>query len=178
MMADFREKFKNLFEKIKKIKHIQIYLVVGLAILMVGVYISTLSKKKETKDSTIDNSCSEFSTSAEYVTYLENKLENVITSIKGVGQAEVIITLEKGFEYIYQTEEETRSTSNGTSITTTEVVMVDGKPIIKEEIYPIVKGIVVVAKGSSDVAIRLDIQSVIQTVIDIDGSQIKIMEGN
>ena len=49
--------------------------------------------------------------------------------------------------------------------------------MIIEEIYPVIKGIVVIAEGSSDVAIRLDIINLIQTMIDINTSQIKIMEG-
>lgn len=177
MMADFKEKFKTLFERIKKVKHIHIYLAIGLGVLIVACYLFSLPKKTENNKTNIDNNRTEFSSSAEYAEYLENKLENVITSIKGVGQAEVVVSLEKGFEYIYQTEEETRSTSNGTSITTTSVVMINGQPVIKEEIYPIIKGIVVVADGCGDVATRMDVLNLIQTVVEVQSSQIKIMEG-
>ncbi|MBQ8444198.1 MAG: hypothetical protein IJX25_02470 [Clostridia bacterium] len=178
MIADFKDKFKILFEKIKKIKHFYIYLAVIIAIIFVGIYYLTLPKSEEDgQASTIDNNLTEFSSSAEYVEYLENKLENVISSLKGVGDVEVVITIEKGFEYVYQTEEETRTTSNGTSITTTTVVLVDGKPVLLEEIYPTIKGIVVVAKGSADVAVKMDILYLIQTVVDVGTSQINIMEG-
>ena len=178
MIANLKEKLKALFEKIKKVKHFQIYLALGVALLAVCGYFLITSKSSKTEgEISIDNNRTEFSSSAEYIDYLENKLENVITSLKGVGQAQVVVTLEKGFEYIYQTEEEVRSSSSGTSITTTNVVMVDGKPVIKEEIYPIIKGIVVIAEGSEDIAVRLNILSLIQTVIEVDNSQINIMAG-
>ena len=178
MMDDFKAKFKSLFERIKKIKNIKIYAIIFLSIVVVMTYLLLLPSQKEKEEHIeVDNICTEFSNSGEYIVYLENKLENVITAIKGVGEAEVVVTLEKGFEYIYQTKEETRSTSNGTSITTSEVVMVDGKPVVKEEIYPIVKGIVIVAEGSNNVNVRMDILNLVQTMIDIEHSQIKIMEG-
>ena len=130
MMDDFKSKFKILFDKIKKIKHFYIYLAIFLAILCLGVYFTMLLKDKENNQKPIDNNLTEFSSSAEYIDYLENKFESVISSLKGVGNVDVVITLEKGFEYVYQTEDETRTTSNGTSITSSTVVLVNGQPII------------------------------------------------
>ncbi|MBE7073810.1 MAG: hypothetical protein E7379_01815 [Clostridiales bacterium] len=176
MKIDFKEKFKALFERIKKIKHLYIYLALSLALLSICVYFVALpSQKDSNKEETIDNNRTEFSTSAEYVVYLENKLESVINCLKGVENVEVAITLEKGFEYVYQTEDETRTTSNGTSITTTTLVYIDGKPVMLEEIYPVIKGIVVVVQGSEEVSVKLNIIQVIKTMIDVDSSQINII---
>ncbi|MBO5394392.1 MAG: hypothetical protein J6A28_00610 [Clostridia bacterium] len=177
MMDKLKDRLKLLRQRVKEIKNFQIYLVVGMILIAAGAYFLSLPKQDVNKQETIDNNRTEFASSAEYVDYLENKLENVITSLKGVGQAEVVITLEKGFEYIYQTEEETRTTSNGTSVTSSTIVLIDGKPIVLKEIYPVICGIVVVAEGSGDVAVRMNIINVIQTVIDVETSQIKIMEG-
>lgn len=173
------DKFKALYEKIKKVKHIQIYIAIGLAVIIALIYFSTVfNKPKESSSTKDDNISKEFSSSLEYVDYLENKLENVLTKVKGAGNVEVAITLEKGFEYIYATEEETKTTSNGTSITSETVVMVDGQPLLLEEIYPIVQGIVVVSSGADDISVKLNILSVLQTVIEIDNSKINIICGN
>ncbi len=179
MTVDFKAKFKALYEKIKKVKHIEIYLAIGLAVIVALAYFAFIVPKKQSKTDTTknDNVSATFSSSNEYIEYLENKLENVITRVKGVGDTDVIITLEKGFEYVYVTEDETRTTSNGIDITTSSVVMVDGKPVIKEEIYPVVKGIVVIATGVNDVGVKMNIISIIQTVIDIDYAKINILEG-
>lgn len=181
MMDNIKEGLKNFLAKIKKIKHIEIYIAIGLAVLLAVIYFSflpTKDKGDKTQSSQIDITSENISSSSEYTAYIENKLENVITSVKGVGDAKVIVTLEKGFEYIYATEEETKTSSNGTTITTVSIVMVDGQPIIKEEIYPVVKGIVVVASGVEDVAVRMNVLSLIQTIVDVDNSQINIMAGN
>ena len=177
MMDNFKSKFKSLYEKIKKVKHIEIYIAVGLAIILAIIYFTSLRPSSQQQATENDNLSANYSSSQEYVSYLENKLENVLAMVKGAGDVEVIITLEKGFEYIYLTDEETRTTSNGTIVTTSSVVMIDGSPILQEEIYPIIKGVVIVAQGASDVSVRMDMLSVLQTVIDIDNSKINIIEG-
>lgn len=180
MTDSFKTRIKSMFEKVRKIKHIEIYLTVFVAIIIAIIYFSLISSNSAQSDSSTndDNITQEFSSSMEYVNYLENKLENVLTKVKGAGNVEVAITLEKGFEYIYATEEETKTTSSGTSITSETVVMVDGQPLLLEEIYPIVQGIVVVSSGADDLSVKLNILSVLQTVIEIDNSKINIICGN
>ena len=181
MMNNLKNKFSMLFSKLRKIKHIEIYIAVGLAVVLALIYFTFLTpknKNEEIQDSQIDITSTNFSSSSEYTDYIENKLKNVITSVKGVGDAKVVVTLEKGFEYIYVTEEETKTSSNGTTIKTISVVMVDGQPVIKEEIYPVLKGIVVVADGADEVSVRMNILSIIQTIVDLDNSKINILSGN
>lgn len=178
MMDDFKSKFKALYEKIKKVKHIEIYLAIGLAILLAIIYFVSLPKDKSSDVTQNDNLSTNFSSSQEYVEYLENKLENVLARVDGAGKVDVIITLDKGFEYIYVTEEETRTTSNGTVITTSSIVMVDGEPVLQEEIYPTISGIVVVAEGANDVNVKLNMISILQTIIEINSSKINIIKGN
>ena len=178
MTDKYKDKFRFLFERIKKVKHIEIYLAVGLALIVAIIYFSCLTPaSKKTSNDKIDNVSTNISTSSEYIGYLENKLENVITKVKGFVIVDEDVTLEKGFEYIYVTEEETRTSANGTTITTTTVVMVNGKPVVKEEIYPVVQGIVVIASGADNVAVKMNILSIIQTVIEIDNSKINIYAG-
>ena len=179
-MSNLKEKITQIFNKLKLIKHIEIYLALIIALIICGVYfINAGSKKTTVQDISTkkDNNEINFSSSQEYVAYLENKLESVITNVKGVNGANVVITLEKGFEYIYVTNEETSTTTNGTRVTKTNVVMVDGQPVLQEEVYPIIKGIVIVAKGVNDVAVRMNVLSLVQTVVDVNNSQINILEG-
>ena len=49
--------------------------------------------------------------------------------------------------------------------------------MLKEEIYPVIKGIVVVADGADDIGTKMNIMTVLQTVIDIDNSKINIVSG-
>ncbi len=179
MTNKFKQRLTNLYEKIKKVKHIEIYIAVGLALIVALIYFSFVgNKSKKSSVTKNDNSLTTFSNSSEYIGYLENKLENVITRVNGAGKVDVVVTLEKGFEYVYVTDEETRTTSNGTTITTCTVVTINGQPVIQEEIYPVISGIVVIASGADDVNVKMNILSIIQTMIDIDNSKINIYDGN
>ncbi len=173
------ENFLKIFwDKLKKIKHIEIYIAIIAALIIIAIYLSSFGGKGK-QTSTDDNSQisqETFSTSAEYVVYLENKLDSVLSSVKGASETKVIITLETGFEYDYATKEEIKQTSSGT-ITTTSLVLIDGKPVITKEYYPKIKGIVVVAKGVEDVKVKMDILTLIQTVIEVDNAKITILAG-
>ncbi len=172
---------KSFWERIKKVKHIEIYLTVIFALIIIAIYLSSLGLGKSKASSNIDNNNPEnivtFSNSAEYTHYLENKLDNVLSSVKGASNVNVIITLESGFEYEYATEEETKQTGQGT-ITTTKLVLIDGKPVVVKEYYPTIKGIVVVAKGAEDVRVKMDLINLIQTVVEVQSANITILAGN
>ncbi len=180
MTSKIKDKLSLLWQKIKNIKHIEIYIALILAVIIGGVYFIKISKNdSHAKDTTTnDTNITNFSSSQEYATFLENKLENVLKEIQGAKDVDVMLTIEKGFEYVYLTEEETRTTSNGTQITSTNVVLIDGKPVIVQEVYPTVKGMLVLVKGANDVSTRLNIISAIQTVIDIDASKINILSAS
>lgn len=178
-MNKWTEKLMLLWDRLKKIKHIGLYLALLLAVIVVGIYFTTLSSSKEENPSTnLDTNIQTFSSSSEYITWLENKLENVLGKVKGAGNVEIILTLDKGFEYVYVTEEEIKELASGGSVTTTKVVLVNGQPVLEEEIFPSIKGIVVVSQGAEDVGVRLNLLSALQTVVSVDSSKITILEGN
>ena len=180
MMSKLKDKLSLFWQKIKKIKHIEIYIIIFLALVVGVIYFSNLSAKKQNNSPTTkdDNIVTNFSSSQEYATFLENKLESVLNDLDGTKEVSVMLTLEKGFEYVYLTEEENRTTSNGTQVTTTNVVLIDGKPVIIQEIYPTIKGLLVLVKGENSISTKMNIISAIQTVIDIDANKINILSAS
>ncbi|MBQ8845375.1 MAG: hypothetical protein IJ008_05140 [Clostridia bacterium] len=180
-MNKIMDKLKILWTKFKSIKHIEIYCGILCVIFIFVVYINCFSTTKKNKEIINENSEQTFSSTLEYVDYLENKLCNVLSKISGVDDVDVIITLESGFGYEYVTEEETKTSTNGstsTTITTTTVVMVSNEPLVNQEIYPKIKGVVVVAKGAEDAGLKLKILSAIQTVLNVSNSNITILSGS
>lgn len=168
-------KFKDFWMRIKKVRHIQIILPVLIGIIACVAYFSFVGANDGDKS---ENSTQEASTAVEYVDNLENKLCNVLSKISGVGDCEVVITLQCGFEYEYATDSETKTTISGgneTTITTETVILVSNEPVVVKEIYPVVKGVVVVASGAKDFAVKMNIISAIETVLEIDPNNITIL---
>ena len=165
---------KEFMLKLKKSKNFYLYIAIGLAVLIAVIYFSSFLKTPPAPSTNDDTLSVNLTTSEEYVAKLENKLENVISQIEGAGEAEVMITLEKGFEYVYLTEEETKLSASGNTTTSTTVVMVDGQPVLTEEIYPVVKGLVVVCAGAKSVSVKMNILSLLQTMVNVNSSNISI----
>lgn len=88
-------KFSSLWKKLKSIKNIEIILAVLLGLVVLLVYFSSVGANKGVANNiTYSNS---------YVQEIEQKLENLISSIDGAGQVEVMIMCE-GDDEITKTE--------------------------------------------------------------------------
>ena len=167
-------KCKETFAKLRKNKNFYVYVAIGLAVLIAIIYFASFASSNESPSTNTDNIDQNLSTSEEYARSLENKLENVISQMQGTSNVDVVVTLEKGFEYTYLTEEETRVSASGITSTSTTVVMVDGQPVLVAENYPLIKGIAVVCSGADNVSVKMNIISLIQTVVEINSANISI----
>ena len=167
-------KLKSFFEKIKSIKRLPIYIAIVFAIILCLVFVSPKSKTAKTTEKTTQSVSSE----VEYVSNLENKLCNVLSNITGVEKVSVIITLKEGFSYKYATDTETKTVSSGgseTSVITQTIIMVSNQPVVEQEIYPVIKGVVVVAKGAEDISVKMKMLNAIETILQVDAKDISIL---
>lgn len=175
---------KKWWEKIKKIKHIEIYAAVLAVVIIFGIYFSTLSsgKAKTTSPTTTNQTTTSAQTYAEM---LSEKLEHVLGSVAGAGKVAVLVMTdgEGTAELAYDIQEKTvtQTGTNGQEITTTTtdktLVTNNGKPMVLWTNPPAIIGIIVVATGASDVAVRLNLLRAVQTIIGTKDVAIEILSG-
>lgn len=137
-------------------------------------------KEHETKQNIENN---------EYIAMLENKLEQTIEGMEGAGKVHVMITLENGGEKIldknqpYESnseviKEEGKESEISTIQSDSETVLidVDGNtgPIIVQERYPDIEGVVVVCEGGDDSKTSLRIKEAVQALFSIDAHKIVV----
>ena len=174
------------FAKLKKVKHIEIYAVVILAVLVLAIWFWP-TNENNTTTSNISNSTT---TAREYAEYLENKLSKVLSTISGAGDVTCMVTLTGEVELVlaYSDDERNSSTENTTSSGTTNktestnsnrepiIINVNGsnEPLVLYEIMPDIKGIVIVASGANDVRVKLDILKAVQALLAVESSQVEI----
>ncbi len=159
-------KIKKAFERVKSIKNIEVIIAVIICVIIVILFISGLNGG-EKKSSEIP------STFYEYNLQLENKLSNVISSIKGCGNAAVAITYESGTEKVYAYETQIQ-TSGGVTTEKQEIITVQGQPLVIKELSPNILGVVVVASGADNPVVRMQINEVVVTLLGIDGSKVQV----
>lgn len=168
MRNKFEERLSKLVEKIKENKKIQIGIIFIVIVLFLAIYFIFINRtdNKDSKENSNNSTTS-------YVNYIENKLESTILSIDEVKSVNVNVSLETGFEYVYATKDETKTTSSGT-LSSSDLILVSGEPVLLKEIYPKIQGVVVVV---NDVGLktRLEILQAIQTVLEISNEKITII---
>lgn len=167
MKNKFSEKLSNLFEKIKESKKMQITIILSIVLIILAYYF--ISTAKTTTSSTSEP----IDSTSEYVQYIENKLEATIRSIDQVTSVNVNVSLESGFEYVYATNDETKTTSSGT-LSSSDLVLVSGQPVLLKEIYPKIQGVVIVV-NNVDIKTRLSILEAVQTALEISNEKITII---
>lgn len=170
-------KLKSLGEKIKSSRKAQLGLAILVVMIVIVCYFAFLSPKSTKYD---DSGGTTTSTSAadSYARSLEDQLESILSNVKGAGKVKVMVTLGSGYEYVYATEQTIKQSANGTTTTTTEVLLVDGQPVIAKEIFPSIQGVLVSASGAGDAIVKLNLVTAIQTVVDVPNSDITILTAN
>ena len=131
--------------------------------------------------------------SAQTEATLEARLEDILGTVRGAGKVRVLITYATAGERVAATvstlDESVSETSGGTTATRSEqsremkqpaTVATDGgqSPIILVEREPEIRGVIVVAEGAADPAVRLSLQRAVQAVTGVSLSCIEVFEMN
>lgn len=184
---------KNLkLSKEKKEKVIILFLL-GVFFLLIATPASSFSgkdrkntaeKEEAASDKSIENNKKD-----EYIEELENKLEQTIGGMEGAGKVLVMITLkdngekilDKNQPYESRTEkssEEGKETESTSIKSDQETVLIeeggDTTPIVVQELYPDIEGVVVVCEGGDNSELALHIKEAVEALFSIDAHKIVV----
>ncbi len=146
-MNEEKKKTFPWLEKLKKVKHIEIYIAIIFIVILLLIYMSNFSKKGGTSSNT--TTTNDMSISA-YIDNLENDLAGILSSIGGVSNVKVLITLD----------------INQANIENSQITLNE---------FPPIKGVVVTAKGVSNTMLKMRVLEAIQALIDIPNGNIQIL---
>ena len=176
-----REKLKEL---LKNKNNLYILLVAGILILVVSNLLFSSDTKKEDK-----------STAAPSVTLTptedEKRLEEILSKAAGVGEVKVMITYDTGPEKVTvqnaqisqsnqeepQTQGGMRKTDETTSDSQTVMITEGGQsqPFVAKEIEPKIRGVLVVADGAREEAVKINITNAVAAVLDVPYHRIQVL---
>lgn len=209
----FRDKLENIIgkkgeeadgndkKKIENLVFFVIILIVTIVIINVIWNGNKQTNKEETTNSTskqlaitteTNNLTGEKST--EVTNNLEEKLENILANIQGVGEVKVCINYSESSEVVamynenstVSTTEETDTSGGTRKIESTdsqkEIVYQeeDGSktPITQKVVQPKIEGAIITAKGASDVAIKTNIIQAVEALTGLATHKIQVFEMN
>ena len=163
-----RDKAKKLVSK-KNNFIIIIILIIGVALMLLSSADTEPIKRTHS-----DKMLSKESTSEGSMLSEEERLEKILSDIDGAGEVSVMITYygtgEKSLAY--EVSENISNTDRDGNIESEKsmdqkAVMSNGEPLITEERYPRVKGVVVTADGAGDIAVKRALLQAVSAVLDV-----------
>lgn len=196
-----KEKKKITLKEIG-IKNLVLICIAGIVLIVVSVpdFLSFSKKENKVKQNQVGQELNQTSASLgseanemDYVVELENRLKNMLKKVEGIGEVEVMITIESSREkVILKDSPYTQDSSNeadgqgGSRIINElskeeETVLVQSEeggavPYIIKEIEPKIAGVVVIAQGGGNTKVINEINSAIEALFGVPIHKIKVMK--
>ncbi len=208
-------KKNSVFSVFLKKDNFLIMILVGILLLVIVWPVNTGEEKNgaelwEGQEDTEDNMADTYSVSKSseemiakgaeetmlaYATYLEETLEEVLSSMEGAGKVKVMVTMESSGEAVIEKDVVTQRSgttevdSAGGSRNTTDIsrqeetVFEESKehiqlPYVKRIDAPKVKGVLIAAQGGHNANVAKNITEAIQALFGIEVHKIKIVKMN
>lgn len=129
----------------------------------------------------------------DYATYLEQRLEKIISGMDGAGSVKVMVTLKSSQELVV--EKDTGASRSGTTendgeggsrivnqVENQETTIYstrgnDADPYVIKTLVPQVEGVVVVASGAGSGTVNKNITEMVQALFDIEAHKVKVVKG-
>ncbi|MBQ4086919.1 MAG: hypothetical protein IJC78_01585 [Clostridia bacterium] len=139
---------------------------VGIGLLLVP------SKKPETKEEVAPDV-------AVYRRETEKRLSDMLSSVRGVGKAEVMILFrDEGRTHFAADGEESR-TKDTEKITESYVLKNSGSgtqtPLVEQKYLPEAEGALVIAQGAEDAAVRAEVIEAVRAVLGVPAHRIEVL---
>ena len=178
----------------KKIENL-IFLILVLIITLIAINTIWNGENKQTDKSEETNSTDKvlaYEENSSSKDQLEQKLENILSTIKNVGQVKVLINYAETSSTIpiYDETTTTSSTEEGDSsggtrnVTETEVqkdvVFSESsgmkEPVTQKTVMPVIQGAIITAEGASDATVRTNIINAVGAVTGLSIDKVQVFE--
>lgn len=187
-------------KKIKRPKKDQlvILLLFGVLLLVIAIPVEPKKEKQGEKETvqegeSVLEGTKEPLSADSYERQQEERLKEVLEKVEGVGRAEVMITLRASARKVVEKDAPSRSQrveetdSQGGNRTTQEnereetTVYEEGNdgirtPYVIQELEPAVEGVIVIAEGGGNPAVKQNILEAVQALFPVEAHKIKIMK--
>lgn len=175
-------------------------LITGILLGALLLVIALPAEKKESKKSQdnqsesdkelLTDSAAGQSSDSAYIAALEERLKTTLSRVSGIGNIEVMITLNstseavvnKDVPYTRSSSEETedgKSRQENSYESKEETVMVetdgDTVPYVVKSIYPQIEGVLVVAQGADNATIKTEIIEAIEVLFGVEPHKVKVL---
>lgn len=171
-----------------------ILILTGILLMVAAIPTGERKEKKPEAQMGKEADLQDMTPQKDYAKELEVRLKNALSRINGAGQVEVMITLEDMGESVVEKDQtddnsDLKETDSQGGVreekkaqtTRTTVFGEEGDartPFVGKEKTPRVSGVLVVAEGGEDTAVRQNISEAVMALFQIDVNRIKVVKMN
>lgn len=171
-----------------------ILILTGILLMILAIPVEDKKQEKQKEENPVKNAAETVTAEGDYARELEEKLERALSKIEGAGRVEVMITLEDSGESVVEKDDTKESTDltekddtggsrTETSIQTAESTVYreednDKEPFVGKEKTPKIAGVLVVAEGGENTAVKQNISEAVMALFQIDVNRIKVVKMN
>ncbi|MCR5553428.1 MAG: hypothetical protein K6F08_01650 [bacterium] len=163
-------KLKELLSKLKLSKKAMFSLCAVLFLIVIAIFATSFKSTNKISEKTKTETAV-----SSYQTFIEGRLVNIISSIKGLDNVKVYVSVGSSPEIVYATDKSSDSTKNGETIVFSKNSS-QTTPVIISEKYPEILGVLIVCKGITQ-KLNLDLTNSLSLVLNVPISCIQILEG-
>lgn len=147
-------------------KRINLLVCAGLA----GLLLLAFSEWLPAEESAAPQDETAAAAQASYAQDLETKLQTVLAKTEGVGDVEVMVTLEQQQETVYVTDQQTEADGSAT----VSHVLPGGSGLVQTVRMPQVLGVAVVCTGGGDAAVQNRVVALVQALTGVGANHITV----
>jgi stage III sporulation protein AG len=187
-------------EKLLKKENMIVFVLLGVLLLVVALPLDSdinkkTTEKEEKKEDAVENNKEDtyIDESMEYCLALEARIEELLSTMDGVGSVQAMVTVSASREMSVEKDEPisrstvTETDASGGSRSTNEssyeyetIYETDSEgnkiPYVVKQIEPEIQGITVVAQGGGNALVQKNISDVLEALFHLDAHKIKVVK--
>lgn len=164
-LTPWKEKIPKFLDKYKYV----------FLVLLIGVILLLIPNDKE--ETTPEGQRSE--TTGENLS-TEEQLADILSMIQGAGKVQVMLTVDSGEEYLYQTNSSVSTSANGTEQRNDTVTVSDSQRndsgLVRQVNPPVYLGAVIVCQGADNPAVRLAVTEAVSRLTGLGSDKISVLK--
>lgn len=166
---------KRLIMGVFKYKYVLLVILVGVVLLLLPPLWGEKGEAEESASQTTKQDDA-FSTAE-----LEDRLEQILSQIQGVGETQVVLTLKSGPQDILAQDVDTSMDDRGTQSELSSVILSQGSgredAIVVQQLSPQYQGALVVCSGGDDPEVRLHLVEAVSALTGLGADKISVCKG-
>ncbi|MBO5867756.1 MAG: hypothetical protein J6Q54_02470 [Oscillospiraceae bacterium] len=163
--SKLKEKVNALFRKYKY----------PLIVLLLGLIFILIPSNKETQ-----LSVTEVTQVYPEETSFEHELADILSKVKGAGRVEVMLTVSKGEEVLYQTDNNITSGAESSGTKTSTVIVSDSNRaesgLVRQVNPAVYYGAIILCQGADDPAVKLALTEAVSRITGIGTNCISVLK--